>query len=357
MTNIETTKSYYDVLDGLRGIAAIVILVYHFTEMIYPDDYVSNPLGHGFLAVDLFFCLSGFVIGFAYDYRAKTIGVMGFFKNRLIRLHPMVIFGTIVGLVGYLADPFVDRTIFPHWGTIVMTVVGSMFLIPTPFLPYRWGSLFPYNSPSWSLLFEYLANVLYIFVLSRVNKKVLLILGIISAGWLACTAWKSGWLINGWDIKTYADAFPRVTYSFIAGLIVFRFRLIWKNKFGFWLPLVMLLCVFFFPHRDNDWITESILVIIVFPLIISIGAGATVTNLVQKFCLFIGKLSYPLYMTHITTVWIYGNYYAKYSPTGVKFFLITSSLILFNLIFAWIVMRFYDEPVRRWLNKRVKRKS
>ena len=354
MTNTQTTKTYYDILDGLRGIAAITILVFHYTEMIYPDNYSINPLGHGFLAVDFFYCLSGFVIGFAYDNRVNTIGVMGFFKNRLIRLHPLVILGTVVGLVGFLADPFVDRNIFPHWGFIALAVIGSMLLIPTPFLPYRWGALFPYNSPSWSLLFEYLANILYIFVLSRVNKKVLLVFGVLSAGWLAFTAFKSGWLINGWDINTYADAFPRVTYSFIAGLIIYRYRFIWKNKLGFWLPLAMLMGVFFFPHHDNDWITESIIVIIIFPLIIIIGAGATATNLMRKFCLFIGRLSYPLYMTHITTVWIFGNYYAKYNPTGMKFFLITSALILFNLVFAWIAMRFYDEPIRKWLNRKKK---
>ena len=357
MINTQTTKSYYDILDGLRGIAAITILVFHYTEMIYPDDYVTNPMGHGFLAVDFFYCLSGFVIAFAYDYRAKSLGVVGFFKNRLIRLHPLVILGTVVGLVGFLFDPFVDRELFPDFKIIGLAVVGSLLLIPTPFLPYRWGALFPYNSPSWSLFFEYLANILYIFVLSRINKKALLIFGVLSAGWLVFTSWRSGWLIGGWDILTYADAFPRVTYSFIAGLLIFRFRLIWENKYGFWLPLLMLLGVFFFPHRDNDWITESILVVIIFPLIICVGAGAKTTGFTRKFCLFIGRLSYPLYMTHITTVWIYGNYYLKYNPTGMKFFLITTGLIIFNLIFAWVAMCFYDEPVRKWLNRRMKKRK
>lgn len=342
-------SSYYDVLDGLRGVAAIVILIFHYTEMIYPEDYVSNPLGHGFLAVDFFYCLSGFVIGFAYDHRIQSIGTFKFFQNRLVRLHPLVVFGTLIGLIGFLCDPFVNRADFPGWKLLSLATIGSATLIPTPFLPYRGGALFPYNSPSWSLFFEYLANVLYAFVLSRVNRKALLALGCLSAVWLAYTSYRAGWLINGWDAKTFADGFPRVTYSFIAGLIIFRFKLIWENKFGFILPLLLLMTVFVFPHRTNDWITEAVLVIAVFPLIITIGAGATVTSLTRKFCLLTGRLSYPLYMTHITTVWIYGNYLTKHQPEGVHLYALTTGLILFNLLFAYLVMRFLDEPVRKLL--------
>jgi peptidoglycan/LPS O-acetylase OafA/YrhL len=89
-------------LDGLWGTAAIVILVFHYMEVI-SFNYSENFLGHGFLVVDFFFCLSGFVIGFAYDNRIKTTGVGRFFMNRLIRLHPLVIAGSLIGLANYMA--------------------------------------------------------------------------------------------------------------------------------------------------------------------------------------------------------------------------------------------------------------
>ncbi|PXV69212.1 peptidoglycan/LPS O-acetylase OafA/YrhL [Dysgonomonas alginatilytica] len=344
---------YFDVLDGLRGTAAIVILVFHYLEMIY-WNYADNLLGHGFLAVDFFFCLSGFIIGFAYDKRMPQIGIKNFFANRLIRLHPLVIAGTIIGAIGYIFNPFMDGAYTLEWGLIIPAFIASLFILPTPFLTGRAGALFPYNSPAWSLFLEYLANIVYALVLIRLKNKWLLVLGIASAIWLTYSSYSSGWLINGWDGKTFLDGFPRVSFSFIAGLLIFRFNLIWKNKFGFILPFVLLIAVFLYPHSENDWLTESLLVIVVFPLTISIGSGASVNGLMQSFCKFIGRLSYPLYMTHITTVWTFGNYYNKYSPSGMKLVMIVTALIIFNLVFAYIIMRIFDEPVRAWLTTKRK---
>jgi len=345
--------SYFDVLDGLRGTAAIVILVFHYMEMIYPVDYSENFIGHGFLAVDFFFCLSGFVIGFAYDHRLKTIGLKGFFINRLIRLHPLVVLGSLIGLTGFVFNPFVDGT-EAGWRNIWLAFSGSILLIPTPFLPFRFGGLFPYNTPSWSLFLEYIINVVYAIVLCRIKKFGLLVLGCICAGWLMYTSYKSGWLINGWDINTIADGFPRVAYSFTAGLLIFRFGWTFNNKLGFIFPFILLMGVFVFPHVDNDWLTEALMVIVAFPLIISIGAGANVTGWMKKMCIFIGKLSYPLYMTHITTVWIFGDYYNKVKPQGVELSVLVACLCLFNLTFAYCVMRLFDEPFRTWLTQKRK---
>lgn len=360
MGNIQSTSSlkpHYAVLDFLRGVAAAVILVFHYLEMIYPVDYSENLLGHGFLAVDFFFCLSGFVIGYAYDERIGRIGVKKFLKNRLIRLHPLVILGTIIGLVGYFADPFVENTFAPGWGKITGAVLLSLLLLPSPFLPYRGGGLFPYNTPSWSLFFEYIANIVYALLLSRLKRGWLVVLWFVSAACLLYYGKKSGWLIGGWDITSVPDGFARVGFSFITGLLIFRFNLIGKNNFGLLLPTLLLLGVFFFPHRDNDWITESFLVILVFPVIISLGAGTVVSGKVRQFCDFIGRLSYPLYMTHITTVWIFGNYYNLYKPAGIQLILIVSGLIAFNLLTAYLAMRWFDEPIRKWLNKNKSQKE
>ncbi len=102
---ILTTKQHFEILDGLRGIAALSVVTFHFMEIVY-SDYSKNFIGHGFLAVDFFFCLSGFVIGYAYDDRIRGMGVLEFFKSRLIRLHPLVILGSVIGLLGFLFDPF-----------------------------------------------------------------------------------------------------------------------------------------------------------------------------------------------------------------------------------------------------------
>src|SRR5436305_10736602 len=104
MTNpspdILQTRQHFDILDGLRGVAALAVVTFHFMEIAY-SDYSQNFIGHGFVAVDFFFCLSGFVIAYAYDDRIKNMGMLEFFKSRLIRLHPLVILGSVLGLLAF----------------------------------------------------------------------------------------------------------------------------------------------------------------------------------------------------------------------------------------------------------------
>ena len=92
------SKHHFSTLDGLRGVAAIAIVVFHFMEIAY-SDFTKNFIAHGFLAVDFFFCLSGFVMAYAYDDRLKGMGLMAFFKARIIRLHPLVVLGGVLGLL------------------------------------------------------------------------------------------------------------------------------------------------------------------------------------------------------------------------------------------------------------------
>ena len=90
------SKPRYEILDGLRGVAAMLVVAFHLFETYFhmaPDQ----PINHGYLAVDFFFVLSGFVIGYAYDDRWDKMSLGNFFKRRLIRLHPMLMFGTLFG--------------------------------------------------------------------------------------------------------------------------------------------------------------------------------------------------------------------------------------------------------------------
>ena len=105
------TKQHFAILDGLRGIAALAIVIFHFMEWVFTDP-VKNFIGHGFLAVDFFFCLSGFVIGYAYDDRIRRMGTGEFFRSRIIRLHPLVVLGAVLGILGFLLDPFASPSAY-----------------------------------------------------------------------------------------------------------------------------------------------------------------------------------------------------------------------------------------------------
>ncbi|MCC6290298.1 MAG: acyltransferase [Chitinophagaceae bacterium] len=349
--NFHGSKPHYHLLDGLRGIAAICILIFHFLEYIF-SDFKENPLGHGYLAVDFFFALSGFVIGYAYDHRIKTIGLKIFFRNRIIRLQPMVIWGAVVGLLGYTLTPFANNIATAGWSNIIISFIATMLLIPMPVLPNTVDNVFPLNAPTWSLSTEYLANIFYAFVLSRVSKKVLLLLCFMAAGWLIYIAKQRQWLIMGWSKEYYFDGWARTAFSFTAGLVIFRFNLIIKNKINALLLLLLLAAVFFIPHADNDWIRELLIVMIAFPCIISLSAGTSAEGFTKKLCIFLGRISYPLYMTHYFAITLFGSYYMLHKPSGAALWLPVVVLAVSLFIFAYLVMRFYDEPVRGYLVKK-----
>ncbi|HVJ01624.1 MAG TPA: acyltransferase family protein, partial [Sphingomonas sp.] len=101
-----TGKEHFEVLDGLRGSAALLVVLYHIQGITVHFAQGKLLLPHAYLAVDFFFALSGFVIGYAYDDRWGRMTTGQFLKIRLIRLHPLVVLGTILGLLSYLFDPF-----------------------------------------------------------------------------------------------------------------------------------------------------------------------------------------------------------------------------------------------------------
>ncbi|SKD09359.1 Peptidoglycan/LPS O-acetylase OafA/YrhL, contains acyltransferase and SGNH-hydrolase domains [Chitinophaga ginsengisegetis] len=347
------TKQHFEILDGLRGIAALTVVVFHFMEVVY-TDYSKNFVGHGFLAVDFFFCLSGFVIGYAYDNRFGKMGVMEFFKSRIIRLHPLVIFGSVLGLLGFLFDPFGGHPELYGFGKIALFFLTSILLIPFPGMPERWFNLFSFNAPAWSLFWEYVANILYALILVKISRRYLLILALLAAAGIGVVGYHAGNLMGGWGKDNFWDGCARISYSFLAGLLVFRFNWIIKNRLGFIGLSALLMLPFLMPHFQWNWLIEVIVVLFYFPLLIALGAGATLTSGLKKLCVFSGKISYPLYMTHYAAIWIFASYFAAYKPGTMQLVLVITTGTLLLVGFSYLVMVFYDIPVRKYLNARRK---
>jgi peptidoglycan/LPS O-acetylase OafA/YrhL len=339
-------RPHYIVLDGLRGTAALCVVIFHFFEAIYPD-HASSPLSHGYLAVDFFFCLSGFVIGYAYDNRLGKMSVGSFFKIRLIRLHPLVVLGSILGFLVYavsLLKGSITGTGFSHLG---VAFIFCVLLIPTTFfVPGRFGAVFPFNDPAWSLFLEYCANIFYILVLWKLKRKWLVVLTAIAAMLLCYTAFKMGTLEGGWKLNTFWVGGVRIFYSFLAGLLIHRFQLIIKNRGSYILFSVFLVLLFMIPFLSWNWLLEALIVICIMPFIIMLGSGAEVNGTLRKVCAFMGNISYPLYMTHSWFIWPFGTAYRKYHPTGWHSIVVIIVCTLFLVAFSYLVMRLYDEPVR-----------
>jgi peptidoglycan/LPS O-acetylase OafA/YrhL len=349
------TKQHFELLDGLRGVAALAVVTFHFMEWAY-TDYSQNFIGHGFLAVDFFFCLSGFVIGYAYDDRIAKMGVLKFFISRIIRLHPLVVAGSVLGLLAFLFDPFGGHPELYSTGKLILAFFCSVLLIPLPVIADRSFNLFSFNAPAWSLFWEYVANIVYAFVLYRIGRGYLLLLTILSAIAICLVGYHSGNLMGGWSGPTFWDGGARIAYSFLAGLLVYRSGWIIKNKLGFIGLAVLLFLAFIMPFSKWNWLSEPLVILFYFPLLIALGAGATLAPGLKKVCLFSGKISYPLYMTHYAVLWMFGNYYASHKPPVAQLALIIISALILLVGAAYLVMVIYDIPVRKYLSdKRNKR--
>jgi len=343
------TKQHFEILDGLRGVAALAVVTFHFMEWIYTDAS-KNFIGHGFLAVDFFFCLSGFVIGYAYDDRIAKIGVRKFFIARIIRLHPLVVAGSILGLLAFLFDPFGGHPELYTTGKIIFAFVCSLLLIPLPEIADRGFNLFSFNAPAWSLFWEYIANIVYAFVLYRIGRGFLLALTIIAGMAICFVAYHSGNLLGGWSGPTFWDGCARISYSFLAGLLIYRSNWIIKNKLGFIGLAILLLLAFFIPFSTWNWLSEPLIVLLYFPLLVALGAGSTLAPGLKRLCNFSGKISYPLYMTHYAVLWMFGNYYTTHQPDNIQLSLIVLSGVTLLVGVAYLVMVCYDIPVRKYLS-------
>lgn len=329
----------------------MAVVIFHFMEWVFPD-YNQNFIGHGFLAVDFFFCLSGFVMGYAYDNRMQQMGLKNFFTLRLIRLHPLVVLGSVLGLAGFLLDPFSNAYTNYNAGSILLLFISSIMLIPMPAMEERAFNLFGLNAPSWSLFWEYIANIMYAFILCRIKRSVLVIITILAAMLLCYVSYRSGNLLGGWSGETFWDGGARLAYSFAAGLLIYRSNWIIKNDLGFMSLTVLLSLAFIMPGTSFNWLTELLVVLFYFPLIVSLGAGSTLSPKTKNIYMFSGNISYPLYMTHYAAIWIFGNYYTSSKPTMDQLpFIIVPGVILL-VVFAWLVMKFYDIPVRKYFKKK-----
>lgn len=351
--DILATKQHFEILDGLRGVAAIAVVVFHFMEIVFPDP-TKNFIAHAYLAVDFFFCLSGFVIAYAYDNRLEKIGAWQFFKLRLIRLHPLVVIGSVLGLLTFIFDPF-SNLFDAYTGKTLLMFVCSCLLVPYAMVPERYFNFFHLNPPTWSLFWEYVANIFYAFIFVKLGKTVLWVLTIIAAILLGWEAHRSGHLSVGWGGDNFAGGGIRVFYSFLAGILVYRMNWIIRSKLGFfWLSLLLMISLLL-PFTGKAYITDTIIVIFYFPLLIAFGAGARLTSISHKVCTFSGNISYPLYMVHYPFIWLFFSYLEQNKPSMNEKILITAIGTILLIGLAYLIMVKIDMPVRAYLKSKMNR--
>ena len=382
-SNYLSSKPRYEILDGLRGIAAIVVVFYHLMEC-YPKNIISSYFAHGYLAVDFFFALSGFVLGYAYDNRWQTrqnktgMTLWHFFKRRLVRLHPMVILGALIGicLFYYSGDielfGKVDEAV---WWMVLLQALLMILMIPLPqSMDIRgWGELTSINGPVWTLMFEYVANILYALFFRHLSKVALGFLVVFCAllttdCCLRLNLW--GVLESDWNSYSVVGGFiftaehvyigyVRLFYPFLIGLLLSRLdKTIKIERGGFLYTSLMVLVVLCVPvlGGDNkiiDGIYQLICILFAFPLILSIGAGSLLKGKkTSRVCVFLGQISFPLYITHYPLIYMHTSWAQRHLGAPIcTHVMVGICTFLMALGLAWAAFKLYDEPVWSWLTK------
>jgi peptidoglycan/LPS O-acetylase OafA/YrhL len=344
---VNRTKPHFVVLDGLRGVAALGVVIFHFMEMVI-WNYSKLWIGHGFLAVDFFFCLSGFVMGYAYDERIRKMGLGQFLKVRLIRLHPLVALGSMLGLIAFYANPF---GVTPGYGAgkVALMFAASLLLIPYGAMKERSQNLFSLNAPAWSLFWEYVASLVFGVALYRMKRGLLAVFTVLAAVLLCWVGHRAGNLSGGWSSQNFWDGGARVAFSFMAGLLVYRMGWRLRTPLGFGGLSALLALALAMPYASGGWVREAAVIVIYFPLIVVLGAGAKVSPRLEGLCRFSGKLSYPLYMTHYSVIWIWGDFAVKHKLASGGMAIPVTCGTITMVAFAWLVMVVFDKPVRAYL--------
>jgi peptidoglycan/LPS O-acetylase OafA/YrhL len=354
---IPASRHRFHFLDGMRGLAAILVLFWHT-----PADLHFHGGHSTYLAVDFFFCLSGFVIAFSYETRLQqTFGLKRFAVARVIRLYPAYLLGIVLGAFSriILHDTRMGAAQF-------LLLFCIQLLILPPLRLWPGGSLFPLDDPAWSMFLELLANLAYAWaVVKRLSTNRHL-----AAVYLFSVMGMAYWLAHGGTIDVGNRAvwksllgIVRVTISFVGGVLMFRlFR---RRAMAPWsgyragitaaaiaLITVLLLLQPFKPIQSEFF--SLCTVAIFFPVLIYLGAFCHVSADWTRICSFLGDLSYPLYLLHIplmSFLYIQPVLHVALLNPPLRVSLPFCVLLIASVI-SYIAFRYYDAPVRSLLTRR-----
>jgi peptidoglycan/LPS O-acetylase OafA/YrhL len=282
----------YRTLDGMRGVAAFMVAAYHLAQR---QPGTAFP---GYLAVDLFFVVSGFVIAMNYTGRLSAgLTAARFTEARIIRLFPLYLCGLAVGLGKHLIGHLTHSSEALGFGLLACATAFGAVMLPWP----CGTAMYPLNGPSWTLFFELAINVLFALTLWRLPIFALAAVMALAAAYLAATISAPLYFNVGWGWDNALQGAARTAYSFPAGVLIYRF-LGRGTRRRSWLALVPLLATVALMLVDVPAgfrpATQLLIVLVGFPLLVIAGIRLEPPRRLAPVFGFLGDLSYPLYALH-----------------------------------------------------------
>ncbi|BEV11446.1 acyltransferase [Asticcacaulis sp. DW145] len=355
----------FDTLDGLRGVAALAVVLRHAGAIGGPG-YIP----FSYLAVDLFFMMSGFVIAHAYE--AKILQGMSFKQfmgKRILRLAPLFFVGMLFAVFTILIRKFTGiGDYYCYWQASLFL---TLLLIPTPFFcEGGYHAIFPFNGPAWSLSLEVAGNAAYHLVAQILTNAILITISVISGTVILIIVLNSTGpdsLNIGYTLDTWWAGAIRFIFSFTVGIIIFRFydkfpnfrNTIMISMIPYALPafLAFVLLNHYFANAISQIYILSV-VFVIFPIMILFSVKINTPKNLQYIFKTLGNTSYAIYIIHHPIIKMteqLSNYigfdFLRYKPQF--------SLLLIAALFglALSLEKFYDRPLRRWVTLRHKQNS
>lgn len=335
-------------LDGMRGIAALLVAVYHFQER-QNLDHVG-----GYLAVDLFFVLSGFVIALNYTARLSDgLPLRSFLKLRVARLYPVYAFGLILGIARQLLAHALGDARAMDWLLLASAAAFGFVMLPSP----MHSQLFPLNGPSWSLFFEMAINLIFAAGLWRVRSRAIFAMALLSGLLMIQTIGPPYYFNAGWAWDSFVAGLARTIFSFSAGVLIFRYVSAKESKetWGVLVPLfLMSLLISYDASGPYQKPFELAAVLLAFPSLLALGLLAEPPRRLRRILSFLGDLSYPIYAIHWPLLPLIVPLILKlkmgFWPSAGVYLAVTIAL-------GYATFRLVDLPLSSWLRRRLKSAS
>jgi peptidoglycan/LPS O-acetylase OafA/YrhL len=337
----------YRTLDAMRGFAAIAVLFLHSHAVFGVQctvQWTCQPR-FGYLAVDLFFALSGFVLAHSYDPKfAKGMTAGRFMIARVIRLAPLYWLALAIGGVLLLWTAAKQGL---HQRETIITIAGNAFLLPVPIMS---GWPFPAVPPAWSLFYElWVANLVFAVCWPAIKGGTLYAVIIVALCSLVLVSWQFGSLSVGDQWTNFVGGAPRVVFSFFLGVALYRWRIARiAPSLPAWIILTVLLASLTMPLSGKAaQVYELLAVVLIFPALIYLGAGAIERR--PQLGKVLGDISYALYLLHFPILLSTVRFIAKGAlhPGMVLGLAFTAICILA----AWMADGIFDKHARRLLGK------
>jgi peptidoglycan/LPS O-acetylase OafA/YrhL len=354
--SIERKRNYL-ALDGMRGVAALAVVSRHFTREMVPIALPSS-----YLAVDIFFAMSGFVLAHSYDARLGfDLSTAEFVKKRLVRLYPLYLASILIVAFGVAAALTAHIPVNWQPASLTASVVLSLLFLPTPPMLNNTPLLFPLNMPSWSLFMEIAVNIVYALVRPVLSFRALNWTLIVSALALVLAITANGNADIGSEWATLALSPPRVIFSFFLGVAIYRWDRADKLPhvpLPAWAVLLLLILLFAVSLDGlGRTVFDIAAVFVLLPVLLIAGIQNQPTRFKSVFT-FLGVTSYPIYALHVPLQKYIGNGIDKIFGGDVTAHApwIGLVILIVMLPIGWLADRFYDAPVRQMLGRALGRK-